>query len=205
MRRPFNGNYPVTQGFGARPNVYGPGGHRGIDYGLPGGTPVIAVASGRVTRPPFQQGGFGIYVTLAFADIICYYGHLKSVARVGWVNEGDVIGYSDSTGWSTGNHLHFEVYRNRTLINPDSLFASPPPPVVKTVTVTLPTLQVRTGPGTNYQGNQANTPDGLLHAGMVVTVAGEVTGQNVSIGGVTSNKWYKSVRGNYFWSGGTRG
>lgn len=204
MRRPFNGNYPVTQGFGANPGVYGPGGHRGIDYGLPRATPVIAVTAGYVNRPPFQTGGFGTYITLTFGEFICYYGHLLSVARVGAVNEGDVIGYSNSSGWSTGNHLHFEVYRNRTLINPDSLFANPPAPTVKTVTVTLSSLQVRTGPGTNYAGNKANTTDGMLHAGMVVQVAGQVAGQNVTIGGKTTNIWYKSVRGNYFWSGGTR-
>lgn len=121
MRKPFNGNFPVTQGFGANPQIYGPGGHRGIDYGLPNGTPVIAVANGVVNKPAQQPNGFGTYLTLSFGEYICYYGHLSQVTKTGNAKEGEVIGYSDNTGWSSGPHLHFEVYKNRTLINPSVL------------------------------------------------------------------------------------
>jgi hypothetical protein len=73
-----------------------------------------------------------------------------------------------------------------------------------TVVVTFATLNVRKEPSTGALGGQANTPDGMLHAGNVVTYASEVGGENVSQGGVTTNLWYKSVRGNYFWAGGCR-
>lgn len=121
---PFRGNFPVTQPFGANPAVYGPGGHRGIDYGTPTGTPIIAVSSGVVKNMPFQSGGFGIYLTLSFGEYICYYGHLRSVVKTGAVKQGEVIGYTNNTGWSSGPHLHFEVYNNRRLINPETLLKS---------------------------------------------------------------------------------
>lgn len=121
MRKPFSGSYPVSQPFGANPGVYGPGGHRGIDYALPGNTPLIAVHEGTVKNMGYQHNGFGNHLTLSFGPYVCYYGHLARVAKTGKVKEGEVIGYSDNTGWSTGNHLHFEVYANRTLINPNEL------------------------------------------------------------------------------------
>lgn len=136
MRKPFNGNYVVTQPFGANPRVYGPGGHRGIDYGLPGKTPVIAMEAGVVKKMPFQWGGFGNYLTLTFGPYIAYYGHLHSITKTGVVKEGDVIGYSDSSGWSTGNHLHLEIYNRGSLINPNSLFTPPAPaPTLRRLTV----------------------------------------------------------------------
>ena len=49
MRKPFNGNFPQTQGFGENPATYAKfklNGHNGLDFGLPSGTPVIAPASG---------------------------------------------------------------------------------------------------------------------------------------------------------------
>ena len=35
-----------------------------------------------------------------------------------YVNRGDVIGYVGTTGWSTGNHLHFTIYYNGSTVNP---------------------------------------------------------------------------------------
>lgn len=94
------------------------------------------------------------------------------------------------------------------VLRPKKLIPAPvPAPHVaakRLVKVTLPNLQVRVAPNVTAAGNKANTPDGMLHAGMVVEVAGEVDGQQVTINGVTSNKWAKSVRGNYFWLGGTQ-
>lgn len=119
--KPFNGDFPVTQGFGVNPKTYGPGGHRGIDYGTPTNTQIIAVADGVVAKPAPQPNGFGTYITLSFGEYICYYGHLLKVRKTGAVKQGEVIGWTDSTGWSTGPHLHFEVYQNRKLINPDKL------------------------------------------------------------------------------------
>lgn len=122
MRRPYNGNYPITQVFGANPQVYGAGGHRGTDYGLPNKTPVYAVHDGIVNKPAFQPNGFGTYLTLSWDVWIVYYGHLDSVVKTGIVKEGELIGYSNSSGWSSGPHLHIEVYQARTLVDPEKLF-----------------------------------------------------------------------------------
>ncbi len=88
------------------------------------------------------------------------------------------------------------------VLRPRKLVEAPPPPSapapVHTVTVVIPNLQVRKGAGTSYAGNQANTPDGMLHAGMVVNVAGQVTGGDYSLNGQNSNQWYRSMRGNFF-------
>ena len=52
------------------------------------------------------------------------FAHYSSVAvSVGqYVQAGDVIGYTGSTGWSTGCHMHFEVWKNGSTINPLSMF-----------------------------------------------------------------------------------
>lgn len=124
MITPFKGSFPITQKFGANASTYGPGGHKGVDYGTPTGTPIIAIADGAVAKQPFQGNGFGNYVTLSFGSYVCYYGHLSRFAKTGKVKQGTVIGYTGSTGWSTGPHLHLEVYKNRTLLNPDILLKS---------------------------------------------------------------------------------
>lgn len=118
---PFKGNYPITQKFGVNPATYGTGGHRGIDYGTPNNTPIIAIADGVVKKMPFQSNGFGTHLTLSFGNYIVYYGHLDRVTRTGAVKKGWTIGYTDNTGWSTGPHLHLETYENRKLINPQLL------------------------------------------------------------------------------------
>ena len=48
------------------------------------------------------------------------YGHMTNyiVSSGQYVNRGDVIGYVGTTGWSTGNHLHFTIYYNGSTVNP---------------------------------------------------------------------------------------
>ena len=101
--------------------------HKGIDIGAPTGTPVFAVVDG-VVRSAGWTGGYGNFIKLAHAGaLMTGYGHLSRIA-VGagqHVRRGEVIGYVGSTGMSTGPHLHWEVWKNGTAINPQSLsFAS---------------------------------------------------------------------------------
>ena len=187
--KPFKGNYAVTQKFGANPQIYGRGGHRGIDYGLPGSTPVIAMTAGTVTKMPFQTNGFGNYLTLKFGTYTAYYGHLKSITRTGAVREGDVIGYSNSSGWSTGNHLHLEVYNGRTLINPNSLFVPPPPkpqPTLRRLRVIVPKgANVRKEPSTKSAVVYSVPYNGILWA------RSKVVGQALP----GSNLWFRVNNG----------
>lgn len=101
--------------------------HRGIDFGAPYGAPIMAVADGTVGFAG-RHGGHGKFVMLKHdGDLVTAYAHMSRIlVSVGTrVSAGQVIGYVGSTGLSTGPHLHYEVYRNGTAINPRSLrFAS---------------------------------------------------------------------------------
>lgn len=89
-------------------------GYNGIDFGVSLGTPVRAAASGRVinSKQSGWNGGYGNMIVISHDNgTQTLYAHLSSnAAFVGdWVTAGEIIGYSGSTGKSTGPHLHFEV------------------------------------------------------------------------------------------------
>lgn len=113
---------PITSGFGERyhPILHFVRMHNGIDFGAHWGTPIVAAADGRVERAGWA-GGYGEQVRLAHAGgIETSYSHMSRmiVAPGSAVRQGQLIGYSGSTGLSTGPHLHYEVMRNGTPINP---------------------------------------------------------------------------------------
>lgn len=91
--------------------------HEGTDIFAPRGTPVLAVADGRITRlrPDFpgSRGGNQFWLT-AKDGTKYFYGHLDGFAKgIGLgvpVRAGDVIGYAGKTGLTTVVHLHFEVH-----------------------------------------------------------------------------------------------
>jgi len=97
--------------------------HRGLDFRASYGTPILAVADGRVNATGWA-GGYGRQVRLAHASgIVTSYSHMSRIAVSpgSSVRQGQVIGYVGSTGLSTGPHLHFETYRNGAHINPRSV------------------------------------------------------------------------------------
>lgn len=108
--------------------------HDGVDIGVPIGTPIYAAASGEVIRSKFYltgnysggyADGYGNHVMIYHGDYTTLYGHMKyqKVVSVGqYVNKGDLIGYSASTGNSTGPHLHFEVRKGTVAVNPMQFF-----------------------------------------------------------------------------------
>lgn len=105
---------PVTQTFGENPQVYarwGYAGHNGIDYGVPHKTLVTAAADGKVSKLAYEAGGYGNYIALDHGGYLTYYAHLhRALVHVGQqVKAGEVIAESDSTGFSTGPHLHFAL------------------------------------------------------------------------------------------------
>ena len=99
--------------------------HAGTDFAAPGGTPIYAAASGYVQVAGWSSGGYGNYVVIyhgKMTDGNAYstlYGHMRSVATSAgkYVNQGDLIGYVGSTGNSTGNHLHLEVWKGGSKAN----------------------------------------------------------------------------------------
>jgi murein DD-endopeptidase MepM/ murein hydrolase activator NlpD len=98
--------------------------HDGTDFGAGCGTPIRAAASGRVIGR-YYNVGYGNRVIIAHgyikgASISTTYNHLSRYSsHVGeQVSRGEVIGYVGSTGYSTGCHLHFMVFRNGRTTDP---------------------------------------------------------------------------------------
>jgi len=94
--------------------------HHGLDYVAPAGTPVSATADGQVTFAG-HKGQYGRLVILRHRNgYQTYYGHLSRIkVRNGAnVTQGQVIGSVGSSGMSTGPHLHFELRRNQSPVNP---------------------------------------------------------------------------------------
>ena len=96
--------------------------HLGIDFAARRGTPIVAAASGRVRYAKYSSS-YGKIIEIAHRDgYSTRYAHQKSFRRgirAGRsVKKGQTIGYVGSTGRSTGPHLHFELRKNGTAINP---------------------------------------------------------------------------------------
>ena len=110
---------PIADGFGA-PRAGGRR-HRGLDFPVPHGTRVGAAGRGTTIFAGYNYGGYGNLVVVQHRlGFTSWYAHLSSVTS--WVGErvtgGTRIGYVGSTGYSTGPHLHFEVRRYDTPIDP---------------------------------------------------------------------------------------
>lgn len=96
--------------------------HQGVDYGAPSGTPVSAVADGTVSFASWRAG-YGRLVEIQHSSgLSSRYGHLSRFGagvRPGRrVRQGQTIGYVGMTGDATGPHLHFEIRRGGTPVNP---------------------------------------------------------------------------------------
>ena len=112
----------ITSGFGVRvhPILRFARFHRGIDFGAGHGAPIVAVSDGRVANAGWA-GGYGRQVRIAHGGgMVTTYSHMsRSIVEPGnFVRQGQTIGYVGSSGLSTGPHLHYEVYRNGTAVNP---------------------------------------------------------------------------------------
>ena len=110
--------------------------HAGIDFAAAGGTPIYAAASGYVQVAGWSTGGYGNYVIIyhgKMSDGNTYstlYAHMRSVATSAgkYVKQGELIGYVGTTGNSTGNHLHLEVWKGGSkanAVNPRSYIPIP--------------------------------------------------------------------------------
>jgi murein DD-endopeptidase MepM/ murein hydrolase activator NlpD len=121
--RPVPG--PIGDGFGAPRD--GGRRHQGLDFPVPYGTRVGAAGRGTTIYAAYNYGGYGNLVVIQHRlGFTTWYAHLSSITS--WVGEqvvgGTRIGYVGSTGNSTGPHLHFEVRRYDTPIDPAPLLLS---------------------------------------------------------------------------------
>ncbi len=121
----FPVNAPTTSEFGMRfhPIYHRWKLHTGRDFGAPCGTPVHAAAPGDIISAGWG-GGYGNRIVIDHGlvrgvGLATTYNHLTSFVRSGGhVSRGQLIGYSGTTGTSTGCHLHFEVLENGNFVNP---------------------------------------------------------------------------------------
>jgi len=119
---------PLSSDFGLRMRGMRPDIHRGVDFPVPTGTEIRAMADARV-RFAGTMSGFGNVVWLDHGGtILSVYAHLSSI-RVGrgdLVRRGEIVGLSGATGDVTAPHLHFEVWRGGREVDPVPLFGGRP-------------------------------------------------------------------------------
>ena len=99
--------------------------HRGVDFAVPTGTPILAAGSGRVEVAGWN-GGYGRYIRIRHNSTYkTAYAHLSRYARGiragALVEQGQVIGFVGSSGRSTGPHLHYEILVNNRQVNPQTV------------------------------------------------------------------------------------
>lgn len=128
---PLSGSYNVLSSlFGPRlhPVTHKPGNHSGIDIPAPAGTKIYASKSGVVIHAAKGTGSswsYGNYVIVAHSDgTSTLYAHMSKIgcSKGQTVKQGDVVGYVGTTGRSTGNHLHFEIRKGSTRVDPVNYF-----------------------------------------------------------------------------------
>ena len=125
FRIPIAAKFRWTSPYGARidPIAGVKSFHTATDLACPTGTPILAAMSGRVTSTGINRV-YGNYVIIDHGNgYQTLYAHMsKIIASKGqWVSQGTRIGLVGSTGYSTGPHLHFTVYKNGKLVDPMSV------------------------------------------------------------------------------------
>jgi murein DD-endopeptidase MepM/ murein hydrolase activator NlpD len=123
MKTPVDGAR-ISSGFGMRfhPVLGYSRMHKGIDFAVPSGTPVMAAGAGIIQTERWENG-FGNFVLLNHGNgYATAYGHLSRFAAGvhagSHVRQGQVIAYSGATGLATGPHLHYEIRINGVQVNP---------------------------------------------------------------------------------------
>ena len=121
MNSPYMGKFKISQGFSTN--------HHGLDLVGIDSKEIHATVNGVVhfagwENPANHGQGFGQYVCIKGDDGLYYYfGHLSEIrAKVGdAVKITDTIGVEGSTGYSTGNHCHYEIRRTFMKNSPDNV------------------------------------------------------------------------------------
>jgi len=112
----------ITSGFGPRNDPFTGVRrfHNGIDIAGPMGAPVNAAMAGKVVKIDFHPT-YGRYVILSHpSGYQTWYAHLNKAETTqgATVAQGEMIGRMGNTGYSTGTHLHFSVFKNGSPVDP---------------------------------------------------------------------------------------
>ena len=124
---PLPGHSTVSSGFGMRfhPTLKVYKLHTGIDIPAPKGTKIVAANAGTVITST-KNGSYGNYVVIDHGGgRTTLYAHMssRSVSTGQTVTKGQQVGAVGATGYATGNHLHFEIRINGSLVNPMNYFS----------------------------------------------------------------------------------
>lgn len=111
--------YTLTSHYGDSGSMWSSGHHTGLDFAAPTGTPVKAVAAGKITSAGWS-GAYGYRIVLELPDgTEIWYCHLSSMSVTsGAVGAGETIGRVGATGNVTGPHLHLEVRKGGSTQDP---------------------------------------------------------------------------------------
>jgi len=104
----------ISSGFGMRSHPISGNWkqHKGTDFAAATGTPIRAAGDGVIDFAGVQGGYGNVVVIKHWANYSTAYAHMSrfgaGMKKGAKVNQGDIIGYVGTTGWSTGAHLHYE-------------------------------------------------------------------------------------------------
>ena len=99
--------------------------HFGMDFTAPSGTPIYASGDGVIVRADQRSSGYGKHVRIDHGfGYISLYAHMSkyNVRKRQKVKRGDLIGFVGNTGRSQAPHLHYEISKNGTKINPINFY-----------------------------------------------------------------------------------
>ncbi len=123
LRTPVDGAR-ISSGFGMRrhPILGYSKMHKGVDFAAPTGTPIFAAGDGVIDYLG-RNGSYGNFVRIRHANgYSTAYAHAsrfgKGLRRGSKVKQGQIVAYVGTTGRSTGPHLHFEITKSGSLVNP---------------------------------------------------------------------------------------
>jgi murein DD-endopeptidase MepM/ murein hydrolase activator NlpD len=123
MKTPVDGAR-ISSGFGSRfhPILGYTRAHKGVDFAVPTGTPVMAAGGGTINFMGWANG-YGNFVVINHSNgYATAYGHLSRFAagmrRGAKVRQGEVFAFSGMTGLATGPHLHYEIRVDGSQVNP---------------------------------------------------------------------------------------
>ncbi|MDA0237957.1 MAG: peptidoglycan DD-metalloendopeptidase family protein [Proteobacteria bacterium] len=109
--------------------------HKGVDYGAPTGTPIMAASKGTI-RYLGTKGAYGHFIEIHHTSgVSTRYAHLskyaKKLKKGSKVEQGQIIGYVGASGLATGPHLHYEFLVHGNQVDPSKTIVQPGPPISK--------------------------------------------------------------------------
>lgn len=195
----------ISQRFGVNPALYAQfniNGHDGLDIAAPAGTPIYSPANGFIVEQTEKETGYGLRITMRVDDgnkhYLLVFGHLQRLQNpthvdYNWfsqnlpVKTGDVIGYVNSSGFSTGNHLHlgvFEQLENGTRLNLNNGFKGALDPMLFLGPQEQHTMQLINDNGTIYlvAGINQKVKTGIANLEVLSSLFGDEPVVNGNVG-----------------------